>query len=147
MKSINDPRVRAEVIARINALPPGTTPLWGKMTLYQVLKHCRLWEEMALGRTRYKRNFLGWIFGRMALGRFITDDRPLPRNSPTLPELIIRDDGDIALEKAAWIARLESYGDQPGPGIMHPFFGRLTGEQVGYLAYKHADHHLRQFKA
>jgi len=28
---------------------------------------------------------------------------------------------------------------------MHPFFGKMTKEQVGYLAYKHTDHHLWQF--
>ena len=145
MKSIHDPRTRAEIIARINALKPETAALWGKMTAYQMVKHCRLWEEMSLGRKKYKRGFVGFVFGRMALGRFLSDERPLPKNTPTLPDLIIRDEGDIAAEKAAWIEQLESYGDTPGPGMMHPFFGRLTGEQVGYLAYKHSDHHLRQF--
>jgi hypothetical protein len=146
MKSIYDTQTRAEVAARINALRPGTAPLWGKMNLYQMLKHCRLWEDLSLGRVTYRRGWQGRLFGRMALGRFLSDDRPLPKNTPTLPELIIREEGgDIASEKAGWIAKLESYGDKPGPGIMHPFFGRLSGEQVGWLAYKHADHHLRQF--
>lgn len=31
--------------------------------------------------------------------------------------------------------------------FMHPFFGKITREQIGYLAYKHDDHHLRQFNA
>jgi hypothetical protein len=143
MKTIHDPQTRAGIIARINALPAGAPPLWGKMTAYQMIKHCRLWEEMSLGQTTYKRVFIGRIFGRMALARFLSDDRPLAKNTPTLPELIIREEGDIASEKAAWIGRLESYGSPRG--IMHPFFGRLTGDQVGHLSYKHADHHLRQF--
>ncbi|TDX02103.1 DUF1569 domain-containing protein [Dinghuibacter silviterrae] len=145
MKTIYDPQTCAGVIARIEALEPGTTPLWGKMTAYQMVKHCRLWEEMSLGRTTYPRAFIGRIVGRLALARVLSDDRPLDRNTPTLPALIIREEGDIAQEKAAWIACLRSYGDKPGPGIVHPFFGRLTGEQVGAMAYKHADHHLRQF--
>jgi len=145
MKSIYDQHIRAGIIARVNALTPGTAPLWGKMNLYQMVKHCRLWEEMSLGRTTYKRNFLGRVFGRIALARLISDERPLAKNTPTIPELIIRDQGDIAVEKAAWIALLESYGAKPGPEIMHPFFGPISGEQAGWLAYKHADHHLRQF--
>ena len=145
MKSIYDPATRAEVIARIQALAADVTPRWGKMNAYQMVKHCRLWEELSLGRTRDKRTLMGRIFGRIALGRFLSDARPLPKNTPTLPSLVIRDQGDISAEKTAWIKHLQSYGDRPGPGIVHPFFGRLSGEQVGVLSYKHADHHLRQF--
>src|ERR1700744_1146653 len=115
MKTIYNPGTRSEIIARIDALSPGTPPLWGKMTAYQMVKHCRLWEEMSLGWTTYKRSFLGRIFGQMALRRFVSDDRPLPKNTPTLPSLIVVDEGDIALEKAAWISHLEAYGDRLGP--------------------------------
>jgi hypothetical protein len=30
-------------------------------------------------------------------------------------------------------------------GLVHPFFGRLSGDEWGRLIYKHLDHHLRQF--
>jgi hypothetical protein len=33
------------------------------------------------------------------------------------------------------------------PGLVHPFFGRMTPEQIGYMLYKHTDHHLRQFNS
>jgi len=56
--------------------------LWGKMTVYQMVKHCALWEEMLSGEKKVKRMFLGRLFGKAA---------------------------------------------------------------IGYLAYKHTDHHLRQF--
>jgi hypothetical protein len=147
MKSIYDPQIRAEVIARIKALKPEANHLWGKMNAYQMVKHCRLWEELSLGRATYKRVFSGRIFGRMALARFVSDDRPLPKNSPTIPALVIRDHGDIEKEKADWIRMLESYGEKPGPPILHPFFGPISSEQAGYLSYKHADHHLRQFNS
>jgi hypothetical protein len=38
------------------------------------------------------------------------------------------------------------YGKEP-EGFMHPFFEQLTAEQAGRKAYKHIDHHLRQFNA
>ncbi|HTJ12383.1 MAG TPA: hypothetical protein VL547_10180 [Dinghuibacter sp.] len=143
MKNIDDPFVRAAIISRIESFTPDRQPLWGKMTAPQMLRHCRLWEELALGRTVYPRAFIGRIFGRMAKARFISDDRPLPRNSPTLPGLIVRSDVDVVAEKAAWITML----CEPHPAIIHPFFGPLTAEEVAVMSYKHADHHLRQFGA
>lgn len=143
MKTINNPGDRSAIIARIEALMPAHAPLWGKMTAPQMVRHCRLWEELALGQTVYPRAFIGYIFGRMAKSRVLTDDRPLPRNSPTLPALVVRSEVDVEREKAAWIALLES----PHPSIMHPFFGPMTPEEVALMSYKHADHHLRQFGA
>jgi len=29
--------------------------------------------------------------------------------------------------------------------LPYPFFGELSPEQAGQMAYKHIDHHLRQF--
>jgi hypothetical protein len=29
--------------------------------------------------------------------------------------------------------------------LVHPFFGKLTAEQAGRIAYKRIDHHLSQF--
>jgi hypothetical protein len=111
------------------------------MTAPQMLRHCRLWEEMAVGRKTYKRVFIGRIFGRMALKKFIDSARELPRNSSTIPDLIIRTDVDPGAEKAAWIDLLQS----EHPAINHPFFGPMTAAQVAVMSYKHADHHLRQF--
>ena len=31
------------------------------------------------------------------------------------------------------------------PDFIHPFAGKMNEEQNGWLPYKHADHHLRQF--
>jgi hypothetical protein len=146
MKTIHDKVTREELIERITRLQQGTPPQWGKMNLYQMLKHCRLWEEMGLGDTVYKRVFMGRLFGRMALKRVLKGDAPLGRNSPTIPEFIITDTGDIAAEKAKWIALIERYG-RARNGINHPFFGTVTPEQLGQMAYKHADHHLSQFNS
>jgi len=35
----------------------------------------------------------------------------------------------------------------PDYSFVHPFFGKMTKEQIGYHAYKHIDHHLRQFNS
>jgi hypothetical protein len=145
MKTTLDSAVRKELISRIGALDENSAALWGKMNVYQMLKHCTLWEEMILDNKIYKQAFIGWLFGKMALRASLKDDRPLSRNTPTLNELKITGSGDLALEKAKWIGLIERYKDYSFDSFMHPFFGKMTREQVGYLAYKHSDHHLRQF--
>jgi hypothetical protein len=90
--------------------------------------------------------FLGRIFGKMALKSTLKDEGPMRRNVPTLAEFKVREkQGEIELEKAKWIGLLPKYGHFSNPAFIHDFFGRMTEEQIGFLAYKHADHHLRQF--
>ena len=145
MKSVFDKSTRDEVINRINAIGENNQVQWGKMTVYQMLKHCRLWEEMIIGEKRYKQVFIGRIFGKMALRNILKDEKPLRPNTPTIPELKVKDDGDIAQEKNKWIALLGEYAHLQNFDFVHPFFGRMIREQIGYLSYKHSDHHLRQF--
>lgn len=147
MKTIFDKTTRDELINRVNKLNENSRAQWGKMTIYQMLKHCTLWEEMALGKKAYKQVFLGRLFGKMALKGLTKDETPMGRNVPTAPGFKITGDGNVLLEKTKWAALLAEYAGAPDTGIIHPFFGYITKEQIGYLAYKHADHHLRQFNA
>jgi Protein of unknown function (DUF1569) len=148
MKTIFDKTTRDELINRIDSLNEKGIAQWGKMNIYQMLKHCTLWDEWILGNNKpiYRQTFIGRIFGKMALKDMIKDESPLRRNVPTLAELkVIEKNGDTVLEKKKWIALIENYADYSNPNFIHSFFGKMTKEQVGYLAYKHTDHHLRQF--
>ena len=145
MNTIFDPATRNELIARINSLNENSTAQWGKMNVYQMVKHCIGFEEMALGKKKYKRKFIGYLFGKMAL-RNIVSEKPLVRSTPTLPELRIKENGDV-LQKEKWIALIEEYAHFSNHDFVHPFFGKMTKEQIGYMAYKHTDHHLRQFNS
>jgi hypothetical protein len=146
MKTIFDKTTKGELINRINSINENSTAQWGKMNVYQMLKHCTLWEEWIAGKQTYKRVFIGRLFGKMILKAVLKDDRPLRRNTPTIPAFTIKEsNGNVALEKAKWVALLEEHEHFSNPDFVHPFFGRMTKEQMGYLAYKHADHHLRQF--
>lgn len=147
MKSIFNIAIREEIIERIQSLKPAGSALWGKMTLYQMLRHCILWDEMAEGKQKYKQVFLGKLFGKMILKKVLKDDAPLRKNTPTLPMLKIVGSGDIALEKSNWIAQIQQYAAFSNSNFVHPFFGKMNKEQIGYMVYKHADHHLRQFGA
>ncbi len=150
MKTIFDKATRDGLIARITTLNESNTAQWGKMNIYQMLTHCTLWEEMILRNKKYKRVFIGLLLGKMLLKNVIKDDSPMRRNSPTIPSLIIKETaGDIALAKEKWISLIEEYENfaEPNPAFIHPFFGKMTKEQIGYHSYKHTDHHLRQFNS
>jgi len=147
MKTVFDKTTRDELINRIGTLGENSTAQWGKMNVYQMIKHCALWEEMAMGKVRYKRAFVGRLFGRIALKKVLKDDAPLTRSTPTLPELRITETGDVLAEKAKWISLIGEYEHFTDADFVHPFFGKMTKEQIGYLAYKHTDHHLRQFNS
>jgi Protein of unknown function (DUF1569) len=145
MKTSFDKATRDELIARIKRLHEASTAQWGKMNVYQMVKHCRLWEEMIAGKTRYKRGFIGLIFGRMALKGMLKTEKPLTRSTPSLKELIVTETGDMVEEKRKWIALVEAQENFSNPGFVHPFFGKMTKEEIGILVYRHTDHHLRQF--
>lgn len=147
MKTIFDQSTRDELTGRIQALDENAAPLWGKMTVYQMLKHCTLWEEMIAGNKKYKQVFLGRLFGKMAMKSFLDPDKPIPHSAPTIKDLIITGNGDIAAQKKEWIARIGDQAHFSNDNFIHPFFGKMTKEQIGVMAYKHSDHHLRQFGA
>ena len=148
MKTIFNDAVSEELINRINKIDADTKPEWGKMNAYQMIKHCRLWEDMIAGTLPTKRVFIGRIFGKMGLKAVTKDDKPLAHSTPTAPELFIADtSGDFEGEKARWVSLIRQHKNFSNANFVHPFFGPMTKEQIGIMAYKHIDHHLRQFGA
>lgn len=149
MKTTFDKAAREQLINRINSVDEANAAQWGKMTAYQMLKHCRLWEEMVRGQIPCKRSFIGRVVGPMVLKSMTKSDTPLQHSTPTSPEIkaIEGSTGDLSAEKKKWVAYMEDYEHFVVDGFIHPFFGRMTKEEIACLAYKHADHHLRQFNA
>lgn len=146
MKSTLDALTSEELINRINSLNNQANAQWGRMDIFQMLRHCTLCEDMMLGRIKIKRVLAGRLFGKMILKKVLKDDSPFRKNSPTSPLLkTIGESGDIEGQKQEWINRIEQYAHYDNPDFIHPFFGSMTLEQIGFFAYKHADHHLRQF--
>jgi len=144
MKNIFDESTRTEFIARINKLDANSAAQWGQMTVYQMIRHCIMWEDMIQGKTLYKQAFMGKIFGKIALKGMLGEE-PVKRNMPTVPSFKMTGSGDVEAAKKEWISLLERYKARTPAGFLHPFFGRLTAEQAGQMDYKHIDHHLQQF--
>lgn len=132
----------------INNISEKSTAEWGKMNVYQMLKHCTENDKMLTGERKFRRLFIGRIFGKMSLKSSVKDNEPLSHNSPTHPELVIKEDGSVASQKQEWLSVLEGYYSKPSStfdDFTHPFFGKMTSQEISKFAYKHIDHHLRQF--
>jgi len=136
------------LIARIHMLSENSAAQWGSMNVFQMVKHGIAYEEMFAGQQKFRQTFLGWLFGKIALRSMTAGDKPVNKNMPTLPQLKMTEPtGDLASGKLNWIALLEKNAFAPNPDFVHPFFGKMASEQIGQLAYKHTDHHLRQFNS
>ncbi|MEB2777710.1 DUF1569 domain-containing protein [Algoriphagus sp. D3-2-R+10] len=148
MKTVFEKETREELIQRIHSLKNDNSAHWGKMNVFQMTKHCTIWDEWVLGKHSpvYKQEFLGKIFGKMALKSNTKDDRPLPKNMPSGSAFSVEEkEGDVHAQKDIWANLITEYGHFSNAGFIHDFFGKMTKEQIGIFAYKHADHHLRQF--
>ena len=111
-------------------------------------EHCTLYNEWMLGKNKpvYKQVFMGSLFGKTALKDFFRDDNPLKRNMGTLSNLkVVQTCGNVVSEKLELIELVKEFENYSNPNFIHSFFGKMTKEQIGYLVYKHTDHHLRQF--
>jgi len=148
MDSIFNPATTESFITRINKLTPSTPALWGKMNVSQMLAHCQVPIQVAVGDIVTKGGFIALLFGRMAKKKLV-NDQPFEHNLPTMKEAKIADIRDFEEEKAALITVVRKF--ESGPGVLikgpHPFFGPLTVDEWSTLQYKHLDHHLRQFGA
>ena len=136
------------MIGRIHTLNEKCVPGWGRMNIYQMVKHCTIWEEwvQGVGRYKYRQEFIGWLFGKAALKSIVKDEAPLRRNTPTMAAFKVKQQhGDVEAEKKKWISLIEGYAHYSNPTFIHGFFGKMTVAEIGILAYKHTDHHLRQF--
>src|SRR5205085_4794401 len=129
--TVFDKTIRDQLISRISTLSANSNAQWGKMTIYQMLKHCTLWDEWIANNKKNKQQFIGRLFGKMVLKSILKDEAPLRRNTPTLPEFKIKEpNGDIDAEKAKWILLIEGYAYFSNPGFVHTFFGKMTPEEI-----------------
>jgi hypothetical protein len=148
MKTIFDNPTREELVTRIQRVTEDKQAQWGKMSVYQMLRHNTYWNEWILGKNDYiyKQSFIGKIFGKIALKRMIKDEQPFDKNIPTSEQFKPKSiNGDLELEVSKWSTLIREYERYNNPNFIHDFFGKMSKEQIGILVYKHTDHHLRQF--
>jgi hypothetical protein len=149
MKNLFDATVANQVKTRLGKLEPQSERRWGKMTAAQMLAHCSVSMQWAVGEVAPEKGPLAArLMGRLVKPMVFRNQAPLRKNSPTAKSLIVADERDLVKERE----RLSGLIDRFAAGGMagctkspHSFFGKMTPEDWAILMYKHLDHHLRQF--
>lgn len=153
MKTLARARDREAILARLNVLRPDARPRWGRMSAHQMICHLADSVRMLRGDTRVTptlrlrpRVVVKWIALYLPV--------PWPGGLPTSPEIDQERGGtrpttfDTDLHQlqtlVSVIAETTETAAQPARPP-HPVFGRLSNADWLRWAYRHMDHHLRQF--
>ncbi len=150
MRTIFDDKTLDQLIIRAEKIDDTAKAEWGKMNLYQMMKHCIKNAELLQTKQHYNRLFIGKIFGKLALNSTLKNEKIMSKNSPTHPEFKIKENGNVGDIKLDFINALKGYKKlttNDYKNFVHPFFGKMNYNQIGQWEYKHIDHHLRQFNA
>ncbi|TXF87124.1 DUF1569 domain-containing protein [Neolewinella aurantiaca] len=146
--SLYDQQTLDEMLARIDQLTPESQPLWGKMSVAQMLAHNNVAFDITYGSTPVSYNFLmRWMLKRF-VKPIVVGDKPYEKNGRTAPVFIVADERDFAKEKAELIAnfnRFHNDGAAAFEGKESASFGKMTSQEWSNQFWKHMDHHLRQF--
>jgi len=149
MKNLFEKESADQILSRVASLQPEMQRQWGKMDVAQMMAHCSAALDMASGKLVLPRLWIGRIIGRLVKPIY-SNEKPLSKNNPTDPKLVISDQRDFHSEQKQLELKVREFqegGEAKCTRHPHPFFGSLTPYEWGRGMYKHLDHHLRQFGA
>lgn len=137
-----------EVLSRLNTITANTPANWGKMNAAQMVTHCQAPFKVYFGEMKMKQALIGRLFGKIAKKKLLSP-KPWSRNLPTSPEFKIADERNFNAERQRLIDYINRFSTEGYTitSTVHPFFGKMSSQEWATLAYKHLDHHLKQFGA
>lgn len=146
-KKLLDKETAQAIVSRVQGLRAGTQAAWGDMNATEMLLHLNLCNKQILeGDLEYKRSSLKQRLIRF-LSLYIVPN--FPKNLRSEQRNITT--GKIAAsrfeeQKSLFIQIILNFAEHKEPiELTHPAFGNLNTAQWGIAAWKHTDHHLRQF--
>ena len=148
MKNIFTKEITEGVVARIEYLTSQTQPIWGKMSVAQMLAHCCVTYEMVYTDKHPRPNAFTRFMMKTLIKNIITSEKPYVKNGRTAKQFVITDSKNFETEKKRlidFITKTQQLGEQEFEGKESHSFGKLTAKEWNNLFYKHVDHHLRQF--
>lgn len=148
MKSMFEQTVSEEIISRLQKLTSSSRARWGKMNVSQMLAHCQVPIKVYFDDVKMKRGLIGILFGGLAKKKLFSE-KPWKQGLPTSPEFVVRDERNFEEEKTKLLHLIRQFRPENKKmrSSVHPFFGKMSADEWGILAYKHLDHHLTQFGA
>jgi len=154
MKSIADPTALEHLIERLNGLDPDTPRTWGTLSAGEMLCHLGDATASVLQRgTTESTDPSPTATPRHPVLRWIALRSPLPwpqgLKTPASvdPHSGGTKTGDFEADRERAVAGLRTFAAAPASSLAasHGAFGSMTMRDWHRWAYRHTDHHLRQF--
>ena len=148
MKSVNNPSDRADLIRRLKTVKPDAKGQFGTLTAPRMITHLIDSSRMAMGEIEGLRNGMP-VMSWPPFKQLLLYVLPIPKaRVKTAPQLLATNPTEMARDVERLCGLMERFA-KPDTKVSatHPAFGSMTRESWGVLAYKHIDHHLRQFGA
>ena len=143
--------LKTRFLSILKQIPSDTPPIWGKMTLQQMIEHFTDYVRIASGKTV----FADIITPAEHLERsrdFLMSDKPFKENTPNplmpqVPAPVRNPSADHAIKelKKEFEYFFTVFEKNNLMVTRNPFFGDLNFDQNVQLLHKHATHHLKQF--
>lgn len=138
-----------QVIERINKLTPQSKPLWGEMSVDQMLAHCNVTYELVYTdkHPRPKNPFMRWVL-KSFVKKMVVNEEPYKKNMRTAPHFLMTSEKDFEQERQGLIDHIkqtQELGAAHFDGKESHSFGFLNKTEWNNMFAKHLDHHLTQF--
>lgn len=143
--------LKSRFVGILKQIPTDTHPVWGKMTVQQMIEHFSDSVRVSAGKIDGIKTLTPQE-NLPKMQEFLMGDKPFRENTPNplLPEIpapVRNPSIDAALQELQkeidkFISVFEANDHLT---TTNPFFGELNFEMNIQLLYKHALHHLRQF--
>ena len=149
MQNVFNAKDAQNYISRIQRLSPESPAFWGKMKVSQMLAHCNITYEMVYEPQKHK---APGAIAKFILKKFVkpkvVGDKSYPRNAPTSPQFLVKEQKDFETEKKrliGFIQKTQQLGREAFDGKESFSFGKLTSQEWNNMFAKHLNHHLEQF--
>ena len=152
MKTLANPKDKAEIARRLQSIEPTSRNRWGKMSARQMICHLSDVFRSSMGEREASR--ASHLIPRLPMRwTALWLPFPWPPGFPARPEWDQKIGGTTPTEFESDLAELhrlfERFTEQPRTfeWCEHAIFGYLSDTEWQRLGYRHMDHHLRQFGA
>lgn len=148
MRTIRNQDDKNALIRRLKALKGDEKALWGKMNIDQMMSHLVQACDLPFSESLADRSS---FFSRTFAKPLILYVLPMPKEVKTPPDMNQQENGrkplDFNTDRNLVIDGMNRLADLPldHDCKYHPFFGKMSAKEWAIIAYKHTDHHLKQF--
>ncbi len=147
--SLSEPGAVEALTARLNAITEQSPRKWGRMTANQMFCHLSDAFLAVRGDRPVAKNVDNVLTRTIVKYVALKTRMPWPKGAPTMPECDAEKKGTppavFAHDRARAVEVLRQFAAPASTTMRHPLFGPMTHDEWMIWAYRHTDHHLRQF--